>query len=322
MSHVLLFDRAGRGRIRFTGAAAVPTLNGLVTNDVAALEPGRGQYAAMLTAKGKIVADVRIVRRADDVLVDAAPRAAAGMRDMIKKFVNPRFAAYEDVSDQAATFTVTGLGADVVAAAAAGVPVADVAALPPFGHLTGAEGVLVLRTPEIGLPAYDLVVPSADRERVWGAALAAGARVAGEAEWEGLRVAAGWPAWGIDMTDATLPQEANFDELQGVSYTKGCYIGQEPVARIHFRGHVNRTLRRLAFADPAPPAGAALWTAESEVGDVRSVARTAEGAAVGIGMVRREVAGDAALVARWTDAAGAEMTTGVSVVGKAKGAIE
>jgi folate-binding protein YgfZ len=120
------------------------------------------------------------------------------------------------------------------------------------------------------------------------------------------------------MDDTTLVQEANLDELHAVSYTKGCYIGQETVARVHFRGHVNRMLRRLRFEDGiVPPVGTALVSTErGPVGEVRSAVRSERAGAVGIGMVRREVEDGERLVARW---GGDE--TGVLVAGKATGAI-
>ena len=103
------------------------------------------------------------------------------------------------------------------------------------------------------------------------------------------------------MDDSTLPQEANFDELGAISYTKGCYIGQETVARVHFRGHVNRFLRRLRFVTrPAPPRGAELVDETGKViGDVRSSALSPRYGGVGLGMVRREVPPGTTLQARW-----------------------
>jgi folate-binding protein YgfZ len=113
-------------------------------------------------------------------------------------------------------------------------------------------------------------------------------------------VIAGRPEWGVDMDENTLAQEANMDALQAISYKKGCYTGQETVARVHFRGHVNRTLRRVRHADGTEPAiGTALASHDgSVVGDTRSSALDDQGQRIGIAMVRREV-GDAAVL-RWT----------------------
>jgi folate-binding protein YgfZ len=121
------------------------------------------------------------------------------------------------------------------------------------------------------------------------------------------------------MDESTLPQEANMDELHAVSYTKGCYVGQETVARIHFRGHVNRTLRRLSFTDDViPPRGTPLTDADQkDVGDIRSGVHSTGAGAIGIGMVRRELEDGATLRAQWEGGA-----TDVVVAGKANGAID
>ena len=129
-------------------------------------------------------------------------------------------------------------------------------------------------------------------ESVWGDAVAAGAVPAGLAAWEIARVEAGRPEWGIDIDENTIPQEANLDELDAISYTKGCYIGQEVVARVHFRGHVNRHLRglRAAGGGAPPPTGAQLIDdTGNHVGDVRSAVSSPRLGGIAIGMVRREV---------------------------------
>lgn len=322
----MLFDRSDRARILFTGPTAVSTVNGLVTNDVAALTVGHGLYAAMLTAKGKIVADIRVLLRDDGVLIDSTPSAAVGMRDMVKTFVNPRFAAYTDVSEQTGDVGLFGDGAQALVAQATSLPVEAIGALGPYGHLQGVvagEPVTVVRAAELSFPGYDVIGARDVIETLRTSVVAQGAVEADAETWTVLRIESGWPLWGVDMTDATLPQEANLDELRALSFTKGCYIGQEPVARIHFRGHVNRTLRVLAFQDDAlAPSGARLVDAQGgEVGDVRSVARSPRLGPIGIGMVRREVADGTPLTARWETADGSPGEADVAVVGKAKGAI-
>ncbi len=120
--------------------------------------------------------------------------------------------------------------------------------------------VMVARVPDAGVEGYELFVPFEIFDRVWESAVSRGATPAGLGAWEIARVEAGRPEWGIDIDDSTIPQEANFDELDAISYTKGCYIGQEVVARVHFRGHVNRHLRGLrAAGSEAPPTGAQLF---------------------------------------------------------------
>jgi len=176
--------------------------------------------------------------------------------------------------------------------------------LPAYGHVPATIGtaqVTVARAPDIGVEGYDLFVPFEIFDDVWAAAVAAGASPAGLGAWEIARVEAGRPEWGIDIDDNTIPQEANFDELGAISYTKGCYIGQEVVARVHFRGHVNRHLRGLRSASPeAPPTGAQLFDdAGTHVGEVRSTVSSPRLGGIALGMVRREVAPGAGVTARW-----------------------
>lgn len=296
--------------MQFTGPKAGESLTGLVTNDVLSLRGGDGLYACALTQKGRIIADVRILAIAGDdgtvqtLLADANAAGGVGFAAMIRKYVNPRTARYADLTATTSCLTLLGgqspqllltLGAaaDIVAAIASG---------PSFSHATiTLAGVVarLVRAPDQGPAAelFDLLVDAADRDLLLHALQEAGARLSDDAEWDRRRVLAGRPEWGVDMDEGTLAQEANMDALQAISYRKGCYTGQETVARVHFRGHVNRTLRRVALHGEAmPPLGAVVVSSEgSAVGDIRSVQRDDGGALVGIAMIRREM-GDGAAV--------------------------
>ena len=327
MHHTLLIDRSDRARIELFGAHAVATLNGLVTNDVAGLKPGHGQYAAALTAKGKIVADLVVLMLTDRLQIHASPAAAPGLHAMLTKFVNPRFATVTNVSDATADLTLVGsAAADVLMRASNGsISVEQLTELPSYSHIPATidgETATILRLPSVGSAqesVYSVIMARGVMERVRVALVAAGAEDSSEPALEALRVESGFPAWGVDMDDNTLPQEANLDELHAVSYTKGCYIGQETVARVHFRGHVNRSLRRLSFADGAiPPRGAVLQDSEHRaIGDVRSTAQSENEGAIGIGMVRQGIDDGSTIDVHWDGGA----TTAV-VTGKAKGAID
>ena len=223
MRHTLLFDRSDRARLEITGGAAQATLNGLVTNDVAALRPGHGMYAAALTAKGKIVADVRILHVDDHFLLDTSARAAAGLRDMLTKYVNPRFATVRDVSETTCQLTVAGASATEVIATASGLAVETLAVLPPYAQQRATIGdtdALIVRDAPVGtdaLPAYDVIALAENRDAVAGVLASAGAVTANAATWDALRVESGTPEWGIDMDDTTLVQEANLDELHAAT---------------------------------------------------------------------------------------------------------
>lgn len=312
-------DRSDRRRLRFDGDKAAATLTGLVTNDVLALRDGGGQYACALTPKGKVIADVRILgvgaATGDTgaaaapnagtmppgvppatLLVDANATAGAGLFDMIRKYVNPRLAKYADVTETTRCLTLAGTDAPAALARLFGDAVAPLAGAARWSHVActlGPAAVRVVVVPELhDIPAFDLLVDAVQASLVQDALVAAGAVPLDAATWDAARIVAGWPAWGRDMDDTTMPQEAEMDALQAISYEKGCYTGQETVARIHFRGHVNRYLRRVRITglDELPVPGTELLGDEAKVvGDVRSTTRLPDGTIAGIAMVRREI---------------------------------
>lgn len=303
-SGAMLIDRSVRGRLRLGGPKAAETLTGLVTNDVLALTPGEGQYADALSPKGKIVADIRIFARDDHLLVDTGPRARDGWLSLVHKYINPRAVAYTDVSTSMRQLAIAGVEARAILAAATGIARETLGALPSYSHLeTGIGGAtaMIARVPELQLEGYELFFPAESFGAIWQALAAGGATPGGLLAWEIARIENGRPEWGLDIDDSTIPQEANHDELHAISYTKGCYTGQEVVARIHFRGHVNRHLRglRLGHSDP-PPARAALIGADGkQVGDVRSSALSPRLGTIALGMVRREIQMGSRLSVDW-----------------------
>jgi len=302
--HAIVIDRSYRARMRVSGAKAGDVLTGLVTNDVLALEPGQGQYAAALTPRGKIVADLRIFADEGSFLVDVSPRAAEGWSAMVKKYVNPRLASYVDETTTHRDVGVFGVQARHVVSEITGVSSTALTALAPYAHATvsidGARA-MVAKVPDLGVDGYEVFIPAEGFTALWERAVAAGAAPGGLEAWEIGRVEAGRPEWGIDIDDTTIPQEANLDELHAISYTKGCYVGQEVVARVHFRGHVNRHLRGLRSADAAPPpTGATLHdSAGQQVGEIRSAVSSPRLGGVALGMVRREIELGTQLAARW-----------------------
>ncbi|MGH7664563.1 MAG: YgfZ/GcvT domain-containing protein [Gemmatimonadaceae bacterium] len=301
----LMVDRGFRLRMRIEGARAREMINGLVTNDIAALSPGQGAYAAALTAKGKIIADVRIFASETSLLIDAPPRAAAGWGAMLRKFINPRLAPYSDVSASTGDIGVFGVAARKIVSGVTGVAAETLAAFAPYSHVTVTpfgSPIIVARVPDLGLEGYELFTAGDGGATIRDRLLDAGATPGGLDAWEIARIEAGRPEWGVEIDDGTLVQEANLDELHAVSYTKGCYVGQETVARVHFRGHVNRHLRGLRFVCPEPPpVHAALIGADGKpAGDVRSAAISPRLGGIAIGMIRREVEIGTALTATWS----------------------
>ena len=290
--------------MRISGPKATELVTGMVTNDVSALTAGEGQYAAALTPKGKIVADLRIFALESELLIDVPALAAAGWKEMVRKYVNPRIAPYHDVTSEMSDIGVFGRSSRSIVSRVTGADDKELSALAPYSHVTmpfADSTIIIARVPEIDLDGFELFVPSEAVGALKGKLHSAGVSAGTNETWEIARVESGRPQWGADMDDTTLPQEANFDELGAISYTKGCYIGQETVARVHFRGHVNRLLRKLRFVTrPPPPKGAELVDETGKViGDIRSVALSPRFGGVALGMVRREVPPGTTLQAKW-----------------------
>ena len=293
-------ERGDRARIRLWGKDPVKMIQGLITNDLLKSPAGQGVYAAMLTPKGRTLADLRVFRRelseGVEVLVELPREALAGTREHLKRMVPPMFAKVADASETIAQLGVYGPDARRIVASV-------LAAEPPRDEDAHAEGsfgetpVLVAATRQAGLEeGFDLFRPRRRRGRVWTALAGAGARPVGRGALETLRIEAGRPRFGAELTEEVIPTEA-FEETglmgRAVSFTKGCYTGQEVIIRIAHRGHVNRHLRGLLLGEaPAPAAGTRLFNPETgkDVGWMTSVAWSPLlEQTVALGYVRREV---------------------------------
>lgn len=301
----LIVDRSNRSRLRFSGPKAAEALTGLVSNDIVALVPGAGHYAAALTPKGKVIADVRVFARADGFLVDTGAAAAPGWTATVRKYVNPRLAKYEDPGTQLGDLGVFGAASGAVLEACLG-GTAPFTTLAPYGHVDvpfGDERIMVARVPDLGVEGFDVIASPTALAGLRTRLLAQGAL---ESEGEALtatRIEAGRPEWGLDMDDSMLAQEVDMDRLDAISFTKGCYTGQETVARVHYRGHVNRQLRGLQLADPViPPVGAELTTEDGKAaGVVRSGIISPARGPIALALVRREVDPGAAVRVAWSE---------------------
>lgn len=296
-------DMSDRGRMRFTGAGARNALNGILTCDVAPLVAGQGTYGAALTAKGKVVADVTVSASNDSFLVECSVPAWPGWKQLVAKYINPRLAPRTDETPSSGALGVFGPDASRIAGEIAGLDREALESLPVHSHLDGAANEMVInvaRIPDMGVDGYRLLVARPALDALRGAAISEGARLVGTAAAESARIEAGRPLWGIDMDESTLPQEVNLEALGAVSFTKGCYTGQEVVARLHFRGHVNRRLMGLRLEGATAPDRAAELTSleGAACGDIRSSIVSPRFGPIALGMVRREVDAGAQVTTR------------------------
>jgi folate-binding protein YgfZ len=263
----------------------VQCLQGLVTNDL--VSPGANSitWGALLTPKGMIESDLWSLRHGDDLILVLPLAGMVKTLATFKRSLPPRLARTEELTESWSSLLLIGGNAEASLRDTGAVP-----ALPAAGHLLSTEnGVIIARAPA-GAPFDFLVVGPDTHISALDERLGKVGGAMGDADdAEAARILAGWPALGAEIDDKTLPQEVRFDELGGVSYTKGCYLGQETVARIHFRGHPNRELRGLEWEDALPLIGRTIEGMGREAGTVRSTLIVG-GRRLGLAPIRREVA--------------------------------
>lgn len=293
-----LADVSDLGRVELVGEDRVRFLSGLVTCDVAALEPGQGAYGFFTTPQGRILSDVVVLCHADRLWLELPRGRGRTVREHLAKYIVADRVEVRSLAD-VLTFRLVGEGLPSwLAAQSAGLPSG------PFGHAAvtvDGTDVHVASTPFLGVPAATLWVSSGIAEPVWQDLVDRGARPAGHGTLEALRVAAGVPRFGPDFDDGNLPQETRIDGA--VSYDKGCYLGQEIVARLHYRGQPAREVRRVRGAGDAPTVPIDL--AESAGSLSSAVSLGAEGW-VGLALVARRALDEPSL----ETSAGAAMDVG------------
>jgi folate-binding protein YgfZ len=285
-------DRSDRGWLRVEGRDAVPFLHALVSNDVERLTPGAGTYAAYLTPQGRMIADLEILHRGDVLLAGVARGVAGPLASRLDQAIFAEDVRVSDVSGGFASMLVIGATAARIVSQGLDVDIARLNALPELGHCDIAGG-FVMRSGEAPLDAFTVVVSTGDRGDTVGRLERAGAWPADDALATALRIAAGRPRFGVDMTEDTIPLEAGLLD-RGISTTKGCYVGQEIVIRILHRG-AGRVAKRLvtlawtAESSVAPAAGTPLVADDRAVGHLTSVAPALTGDGwAGLGYVARD----------------------------------
>jgi folate-binding protein YgfZ len=275
-----VLDRSERGKLALSGSEAAAVLQGQVTNDVEALSPGAGCYAAFLTPKGKMLGDLRILAAEDELLLDTERVALQALFNLLRRGLIGFQAELHKRTVEQGLLSLVG----PEAAAVAGLP--ELQAAPEHAHVLAEIGGLPVRGVRTDL-GIDLMCQAGELAGVRAALLAQGAQTVSSEAAECLRVERGRPRYGIDLDDSVIPEEAGLNE-RAVSFTKGCYVGQETVARLHWRGRPNRHLRGLSLSGPAST-GDGLWDAERAVGRVGSVAASPRFGPIALALVRREV---------------------------------
>jgi tRNA-modifying protein YgfZ len=269
---VALVDRSERAKLLLTGSGVLEFLQGQVTNDVEALAPGEGCYAAFLNAKGKLRADVRVLRLDDGLWLDVEGYAKEVVEWVIRNYSVGLDVTMQDLTPERSVLSLIGPQARSAL---------DVA--PPeteHAHVRGEHGLYVAT--DLGV---DVICDAADAD---GVRAALGVEEVPLEVAEVLRMESGRPRLGLDMDSDTIPQEAGVNE-RAVSFTKGCYVGQETVARLHYKGKPNRHLRGLRLAEPAER-GDPIELGDRQVGQIGSTGVSPALGPIALALVRREAA--------------------------------
>jgi len=297
---VAVLDLDHRSRLCVLGSDRQRFLHGQVTNDVNRLAPGTGTYAALVTAKGKIESDLHLHVLAEEILLDFEPGFSTRVQERLERYVIADDVQIVDVRASCGLLSVQG-PESVRLLAACGFP-QPVPELPyvshtatPPGTADGAGDTILIHHGRYGAQGFDLVLPQPEVRPLWdrlvAAARALGGRPAGWDACEIARLEAGIPRYGVDMDATTLAPETGL-ESRAISYAKGCYIGQEVIARIRTYGQVKRALRPLEFGavlDHTPARGDSLLLNGRDVGYVTSAALSPlAGCVLGLGYVRKE----------------------------------
>jgi folate-binding protein YgfZ len=268
---VPLVHRMPAAIFSIAGPGALQCMQGLLTNDLVKPADGSLVYGALLTPKGLIILDCWVIKQeAARYLFIADLDVRATVAELFRKQLPPRLAKVTDLTDEWEVYRVRGA-----------------TPRPPaiFARLHGSRSN---PDPAAGPFTFLLAGPTNEVAHSLKELALEGARTATDDEWEATRILAGWPRRGAEIDEKTLVQEVRFDENNGVSYEKGCYTGQETVARLHFRGHTNRDLRGLVWDTTEPLADSRIMLAEREVGSVRSILSLPTGH-VALALIRREV---------------------------------
>ena len=273
-----LVDRAGRGRLALTGADRREFLHGQISQDIETLEPGHGRYAALLTHKGKMLGDLRVLDLGDELLLSCARAGLQALFNMIRRYKLGAAVELHKRTLEMGELSLIGPDARRVAGAEA---------LGPDEHDNaraeiGGHDVILVAT-DLGV---DVFCDAEATEGVRGTLLAAGAVEVTEAAAELVRVESGRPRYGVDLDENVIPQEAGLNE-RAVSFTKGCYGGQETVARLFYRGKPNRHLRGLRLSAEVEP-GTPLRLGEKEVGRVGGACVSPAFGPIALAILRRE----------------------------------
>jgi folate-binding protein YgfZ len=270
-----LLDLTPRGRIKVTGSEAIQFLNGLITNDMKDLSENQWMPAAFPNVQGRLIASIRVIRLPDEdapvFILDTEAATHQAVFKLVERFTLAGDFRVTDLTDTTALISLQGKQANQIATRLLGSSVADLGNKAACVVEWNGLNVSVLRATHTSADGFDLIIDAGKSTDLWNAFLKAGAWPVGLKALEMLRIEAGIARYGVDIDDTLVVSETNLDEA--VSYTKGCYIGQEIIARIKYRGHVAKKLTGVMFekATKVEPGGRLRSSDDKEAGRLTSV---------------------------------------------------
>jgi folate-binding protein YgfZ len=282
---------APRQQVAVAGPDRATYLQGLLTNDIPALSAGTGCYAAWLTPQGRMLTDMHVLESGGLILLDVPAETADATRERLEQFIFTENVQVELLAGKLTGVWVHGPQAPAVVGRVLSDP-PMVTALRDYQHASSqfaGQSVSVARIDQLGVPGFCVYLePSRERDLI-AALIQAGAHEVSHDAIEAARIEAGYPVFGIDMTDDTIPLEAGIED-RALSMSKGCYVGQEVIIRVLHRGHgrVARKLVTLRIDGAVPQRGARLFAADRDVGFVTSAAVSPRLGTIAMGYVHRD----------------------------------
>jgi folate-binding protein YgfZ len=285
-------DVMPRGMISVSGADRAGYLQGLLTNDIEALQPGTGCYSAWLTPQGRMMTDMHVIEGGDMLLLDVPAHVTTSVQRRLEDLIFTEEVQVGDLTADLSRVCIHGPEAAKLVEKA----IPNVTGLDDWIQHCNTRStfkdasVVVVRVDQLGVPGFVIYTPNDSKEQLRDTLLAFGALLVGAEAIAATRIEAGIPLFGIDMDEEIIPLEAGI-ESRAISFTKGCYVGQEVVIRILDRGH-GRIAKKLVGlyldSNTLPKPGTILRGAGQDIGTVTSVAHTPRSGAIALGYVHRD----------------------------------
>ncbi|MGA9797474.1 MAG: folate-binding protein [Terriglobales bacterium] len=285
-----VYERSLRAQISLTGSDRVRWLNGMVTNNIRDLEPGRGVYAFLLNPQGHILADLYAFNRGESLLVVSDQSQVEKILGVFNRYIIMDDVEVANISEEKKTIAIAGPKSRTTLQAA-GFAVPELKPLQFVEIAWQKSHVTLARGDNPSIESFELWMAPGDAERVYAALTSAGAKPVGSSALELLRIAAGVPRYGTDIRERDLPQET--EQERALNFSKGCYVGQEIVERIRSRGQVRRKFTGFEIQGPLPAIGSKIQVDGKDVGEATSAGSLPIGGGerrVALGYIRREVA--------------------------------